>query len=189
MICTHRQSTALINNYDRKHPTSMNTNLEIIALALHTAQGQVGQSEVPKGSNSGPMVDKYLRSVGLSPGYPWCQAFVHWCYEQAATEHNVDNPVTKTAGVQDCWNHTLPARRILAERVLHEPAIVCPGDQFILLFGNGNGHTGIVEKVEGQILHTIEGNSNINGGREGYQVVRHQRSITEPALKGFIHYV
>ena len=58
----------------------------LAAAALRYAQSQVGQREQPKGSNRGPMVDKYLASVGLQPGYAWCQAFVYWCYLQPKPE-------------------------------------------------------------------------------------------------------
>ena len=112
---------------------------EIVSVALKTAQEQIGQAEKPKGSNSGPMVDKYLQSVGLNPGFAWCQAFVHWCYEYAAIQLNRDNPVPKTAGVQDCWNKAPQNRRILVAEARQSAGKVQPGDQFILLFGRGVG--------------------------------------------------
>ena len=55
----------------------MNNN-DLADLALQIAQGQLGQSEQPMGSNRGPMVNEYLKAVGLNPGYAWCQAFVYW---------------------------------------------------------------------------------------------------------------
>jgi len=161
---------------------------DIVSLALKAAQGQVGQAEQPKGSNSGPMVDKYLRSVGLKPGFAWCQAFVYWCYEYAAEHLNKQNPALKTAGVQDCWNKVPHNRKILAAEARRGAGKVLPGDQFILLFGKGTGHTGMVERVEGAVIYTIEGNSNNDGSREGFEVVRHERSMNDVALQGFIRY-
>ena len=169
----------------------------IAALALGVAIGQVGQQEEPKGSNSGPMVDQYLHSVGLHRGYAWCQAFVHWCYDQAAQQGGRANPVAKTAGVHDCWNKAGNSsagdpgnhfRKVTKSEAVASPQLVTPGCQFILLFGNGAGHTGLVEKLEGTALYTVEGNSNNNGSREGYEVVRHKRSLTDEALAGFICY-
>ena len=163
----------------------------IAAHALQTAQGQIGQQEVPKGSNAGPMVDKYLQSVGLRPGFAWCQAFVYWCFEQAAAQLGKANPVVKTGGVYNCWNKTPDVHKVLKSNVMQHPELVEPGMQFVLLFGRGVGHTGIVESVDAvaQTFATIEGNSNTNGGREGYEVVRHVRHMNEPALQGFIKYV
>jgi CHAP domain len=174
-------------------------NTETIAtLALQIAQGQVGQSENPVGSNSGPMVNEYLKAVGLNPGYAWCQAFVYWCYEEATKKLNLPNPVIKTGGVHDCWNRSAPLTKdnskvvtrlkILKADSIHEPTVLKPGSQFILSFGGETGHTGIVEKIDDAVMHTIEGNSNTNGSREGYEVVRHQRNLSDKALQGFIVY-
>lgn len=52
--------------------------------------------------------------------------------------------------------------------------------------GHGLGHTGIVEIVIGDILHTIEGNTNDTGSREGYEVCRKERNISN--IKGYIRY-
>lgn len=163
-------------------------SVSLATLALQIAQGQLGQCEEPKGSNSGSMVDKYLQSVGLNAGYAWCQAFVHWCYEQAAEQLKQENPVVKTAGAIDCWNKTAIQFRITREEAWKHPVSLKPGDQFIMNYGHGAGHTGIIEKIEGSILYTIEGNSNNDGSREGYEVVQHKRSLNDKLLLGFIKY-
>jgi len=156
--------------------------------ALLLAQQQIGQQEMPKGSNSGPMVDKYLLSVGLKPGYAWCQAFVYWCFANASARLSLRCPVIRTAGVQDCWNKTSVMQKIARADALKNPSLIRPGYQFILLFGGGTGHTGIVERMDGNVVYTIEGNSNSTGNREGYEVVRQLRHLTDKALQGFIKY-
>jgi len=155
---------------------------------IEIAQGQVGQQEEPKGTNRGPMIDKYLAAVGLVPGYAWCQAFVYWCYEQAAIAHNQANPVVKTAGVLDCWNRTAAQFKITKAEAQQHPDLLQPGSQFVLSYGGGAGHTGLILKVEGDILHTIEGNSNNTGSREGYEVVIHKRGLHDKSILGFIKY-
>ena len=171
----------------------MNTNPAVVALplarlALASAIGEIGQSEVPKGSNLGPRVEAYLASVGLSGGNAWCMAFVYWCYKAAAMKLSVQTPVYKTGGVLACWNNSPLARRITKKDALANPALVLPGAQFFLDFGGGHGHTGIVERIDGNIIHTIEGNSNDEGSREGYEVCRRERNLTDTLLKGFINY-
>ncbi len=188
----------------------MNTNLsndipdmpDLANLALQFAQSQVGTMEDPPGSNRGKMVDEYLKAVGLRPGYAWCQAFVYWCYNQAAGQMKRLNPVVKTAGVYDCWNRSDGGQngkiaRMLKEKALLQPGLLKPGDQFIMTFGRATGHTGLIERVEKAaagkngdvtLIHTIEGNSNDNGSREGYAVVRRQRYLDEKAIRGFIRY-
>ncbi len=62
-----------------------------------------------------------------------------------------------------------------------------PRDIFIISHGNGAGHTGIVEKIDGGFIHTIEGNSNPQGSRNGIGVFRLQRKISK-INKGFLQY-
>lgn len=139
------------------------TNLAITTLA--TAKTQIGVQEIPKGSNAGPEVEIYLKSVGLGKGYSWCMAFVYWCVLQASLKEKTANPLFKTAGVLHQFNKS-------QKLVVLKPQ---PGDIFIMEFGKGLGHTGIIEKVVGSIIHTIEGNSNNKGSREGYEVCQRKR--------------
>jgi CHAP domain len=175
---------------------------QLATLALQAAQSQIGQSEQPIGSNSGHMVNEYLKAAGLPPGYPWCQAFVYWCYGSAAQKAGRTNPMIHTASVHDCWDRAVNSQHITKytrEDVQANPSLLKPGMQFILALSPGEGHTGIIEQVEplviphintaGLLLHTIEGNSNTNGSREGYEVVRHTRNIADKVLVGFIEYL
>ena len=149
-----------------------------LALAsLQFAQSQIGVQEVPKNSNAGPAVEKYLKSVGLGKGYAWCMAFVYWSVKSASTQLNVLNPLSKTGGVLDMYNKEKDLRVTTPQS----------GDIFIMDFGNGAGHAGIVEKVllNGKI-QTIEGNTNDEGSREGYEVCRRTRSLT--IFKGFLRF-
>ena len=138
------------------------------------------------------MVNQYLKAVGLQPGYAWCQAFMYWCYNEAAKQLAQVNPTLKTASVAECWNKTVAKMKTTKEAAIHDITLIQPGAQFILLFDNGTGHTGMIERVEqtgtSTVLHTIEGNSNNDGSREGYAVVRHTRKLEEKSLKGFIKY-
>ena len=138
--------------------------------ALQQARAQLGEAELPKNSNTGPMVDKYLASVGLKPGYAWCAAFVYWCFDEAANVASITNPVPRTAGVLDLWNRST-RHRVKTPR---------PGDVFVMDYGHGKGHTGFVERVlDGGLIETIEGNTNDEGSREGYEVARRQRSMSK----------
>lgn len=141
---------------------------------LKIATSQLGVKEIPKGSNAGPEVEIYLRSVGLGKGFPWCMAFVYWCTQQATIKMAFKNPLKKTAGVLDQFN----------SRLLLVAKIPQTGDIFIMDYGKGMGHTGIVEKIVGSTLHTIEGNTNDEGSREGFEVCRKKREIK--TIKAFL---
>lgn len=146
--------------------------------SLEIALSHEGISEKPKGSNSGPEVNIYLRSVGLGPGYAWCMAFVYFCVEKAAAELCLKNPLQKTGGVMLQWNTTKLRKFPKTSKAIK------PGDIFIMEFGHGTGHTGFVEKISGGLIYTIEGNTNDDGSREGYEVARKQRTLS--SIKGFI---
>ncbi|MEN2416383.1 CHAP domain-containing protein [Flavobacterium mesophilum] len=141
---------------------------------LEIAIAQIGVEEIPKYSNSGPEVEIYLKSVGLTKGYSWCMAFIYWCTQNASAQTNLKNPLKKTGGVLDQYNSS----RFLVQK---SPMV---GDIFILDLGKGLGHTGIIEKIAGNIIHTIEGNTNDSGSREGYKVCRRKREIK--SMKAFL---
>jgi hypothetical protein len=143
--------------------------------SLQFAKTQLGVCEIPKGSNAGPHVEGYLRSVGLGKGYAWCMAFVYWNVQTATDVLSVKNPLKKTAGVMDQWNYLDNKKSAIPE----------VGDIFIMDFGKGLGHTGFVEKLlpNGK-FQTIEGNTNDDGSREGYEVARRIRTVSQ--MKGFI---
>lgn len=145
--------------------------------ALEIAKTQIGVQEEPKGSNSGKQVNEYLKSVGLNPGFSWCMAFVYWCFNNASKELKIVNPLIKTGGVLAHWNKAVIKYRVT------DPE---PGDIFIMDFGKGLGHTGIVESVDKGVIHTIEGNSNDEGSREGFEVCR--RSRLKSSIKGYLRY-
>jgi len=165
----------------------------LIAQTLADAVKEIGTLESPLGSNRGPRVDRYLRSVGIDPtqgSFPWCASFLYFCFQSAADSLKVANPVIKTAGVLDHWNRAgregIP--RLSNIDATATPSLVQPGLIFVITTGNGNGHTGIVEKVDGVQLTTIEGNTNLDGSREGIGVFRHTMRRISQINKGFIDY-
>lgn len=148
--------------------------------ALEIAKTQLGVKEKPLGSNGGKEVDMYLKSVGLGTGYSWCMAFIYWCFLQACIKAAIACPLIKTGGVLAAWN-----KADKKFRIVDDPQ---PGDIGIMSFGNGAGHTFIIEKRAAGVLQTIEGNSNNDGSRNGTEVVRHQRQMSNKLIKGYLRY-
>lgn len=143
--------------------------------ALQTAQSQLGVTEKPKGSNAGPEVEIYLKSVGLGKGYSWCMAFVFWSVLQASVKLKVTNPLKKTGGVLAQFN---ACKHLIVKTPM-------PGYIFIMDFGHGVGHTGFVSQVfKNGTIETIEGNTNDDGSREGYEVAKRIRKVSQ--IAGFI---
>ena len=172
---------------------------ELEAEALRVATEQIGQMESPLGSNTGPMVDKYLRSVGIDPnkGSPddryWCMAFVYWCFEQASEALGTSNRLPKTGGCLKHWREAKNidvARIVLRKDAYRDPTLLNPGMIFIMDFGEGYGHTGIVREIspDGSV-RTVEGNTNAHGTRTGVGVFDlRRRTLSDKMIVGFISY-
>jgi CHAP domain len=145
--------------------------------------------EIPKNSNRGPQVDVYLRRAGVDPGLSWCCAFVYWCFDEAARGLGRPNPMVKTAGCLDHWHRAAArgAQCIPAAQAVENPDLVEPGMIFVMDHGGGLGHTGVVERVTGGLLTTIEGNTDGSKTREGGGVYRLTRKVAE-INAGFIDY-
>ena len=104
-------------------------------------------------------------------------AFVYWSVKEAAKQLNTTSPLIKTAGVLRQWNEVNSKMKFTKNPK--------PGDIFIMDYGKGQGHTGfVVEVLSNGNLKTIEGNTNDEGSREGYEVCYRIRKQSQ--IKGYI---
>jgi hypothetical protein len=162
--------------------------------AIEFAHTQVGVMENPLGSNRGPEVDTYLKAVGLNPAsgsFAWCVAFTYFCFKKGAETLGTSNPHIKTAGVLDHWNQAgkkPKVVRVTNAKAVADPGLVKPGSLFIIDFGGGVGHSGMVVEMANGRLVTIEGNTNDNGSRNGIGVFRRDSRKIASINKGFIDY-
>lgn len=159
-----------------KHLAQASPALGLADVALSVARSQIGVSEQPQGSNWGPKVQQYLASVGIGFPAAWCMAFVYWCVDKAAREMKTANPLLKTGSVMAQWNAS-KALRVSMPRT---------GDLFVMDFGKGLGHIGFVNSVKGDRIQTVEGNSNDEGSREGYEVCRKPGGRPIASMRGFL---
>jgi hypothetical protein len=172
-------------------PITNTSSDQFLAKVLEIAAGEEAKRvrEVPKNSNRGPEVDIYLRRAGISPPDFWCCAFVYWCFDEAARAIGRTNPMVKTAHCMTHWRSAgaRGAQLIGKWKAIDNPGLVKPGMILIIDHGGDRGHTGLVEKVDGAWLTTIEGNTDGSGTREGGGVYRLIRKTVE-INKGFIDY-
>lgn len=159
------------------NPNTLDKRISIAAMQM--ALSQFGVKEY-SGKNDGEAVEAFLKSTSLGKGHAWCMAFIYWCYAEAAKALKVPNPLVKTAGVLDQWNRTAKSNKIWISK--KDPLQV--GDIFIMDYGKGLGHTGIVTKVlaDGSV-ETIEGNTSTLGSREGNQVGKLKRTSLKYAIR------
>ncbi len=116
---------------------------------LAVAAGQVGTVE-KSGHNDGP-VEKYLTSVGLAKGDPYCAAFVYWCGRQALAARN---PFPRSG-----WSPDMVGRPDWVRGKGRTPEA---GDTFGIHFpAKGRvAHTGFVAGMQGRSILTIEANTS-----------------------------
>ena len=97
-------------------------------------------------------------------GYAWCDMFVDWCFYQLAgkdadkAQEIICQSGPYGAGCRFSAQYYQNAGRYYED----DPQ---PGDQ---IFFNDFAHTGIVEKVVGNVVHTIEGNTSNQVARRTY---------------------
>jgi hypothetical protein len=145
---------------------------KLIALAI----AEVGVREVPRNSNCGPRVLQYQRATNLTgTGWPWCAAFVCWCIREWGRDPAVLDALKLTPDTFAVWRprtaaaygfHEWAERRgltIFDENENPGAATLHTGD--IITFDAS--HIGLLQDDTAKTIHTIEGNTDEAGTREG----------------------
>lgn len=115
---------------------------------------QLGNREVPDGSNCGPTIDKYFSVFGIGCGLPWCEFAQQWSFAQAGYKPPFANRSFLVSYTAD-WARQHGYLRAKAK----------VGD--LVAFLDDGGHIGFVSKVLASGYVTLEGN-NGNAFREIY---------------------
>ncbi len=129
---------------------------DIVDIAI----GELGYAE--QGENR----TKYGAWMGMN-GAAWCHMFVSWCAYQAGESAAVPKTASCANGISFFKN-----KGQFKYRGKYTPK---RGD--IIHFRNG-GHVGIVEKVKGSTVHTVEGNSSDKVTRRSY-------SLSDTSITGY----
>lgn len=133
---------------------------------IEIARKEIGVRE--SGRNTGPRINEYLIYVGFRTAAPWCACFVSWCHKEIGLE-----------APRSAWSPALfPAGRLARDGL--------PGMVIGIYFPSMKriAHVGLIERVQGSFIYSIEGNTNVAGSREGDAVmrkIRHKRSIAKYA--------
>jgi len=151
------------------------TSVQIRHRALAVAVSFIGTREDPAGSNSGVWVNRFLKEgAGLGPGYPWCAAFLCYCFQKAGY------PITFTNRASvGYWDKWIKEYGYLVSRPLK-------GDVVCYRFDSDDwpDHIGIVERVlavrwRGKTfvgwIQVIEGNTSLANQADGGRVMRRRR--------------
>jgi len=146
-------------------------NSEIRSAIICVAESQLDVREAT-GNNDGKQIKKYLKTTGLPEGYPWCAAYVSWCFEQATPAG------PRSARVVDWFDSNIIWKKEWGSlNFTVQPATV--GALYYANLGR-YGHIVIIIGEDKNNFYTIEGNTNALGSREGqgvYKKVRSKKSI------------
>lgn len=131
------------------------------------AAGEVGVRESPAGSNRVKYNTWFYGREVSGSSYPWCCAFVCWCFAQAG----LAGLVRRTGGCTTMMNWFKARGRLV------EPKQARPGDLVFYQFDQDAyaDHIGIVERVSESGLTAIEGNTSVTSQDNGGAVMRRTR--------------
>lgn len=136
--------------------------------------------------NWSPQIRAYLAVTGIFSPAPWCAAFVTWCLLEAGADRK--KLPKNAASTYFWWKWAKETGRLKASAAgapVNEPD---RGDLFVWN-GDKGGHMGGVVAVQrgrgvggrgvAEVMHTIEGNTDRAGSREGVAVMDRERTWPE----------
>jgi hypothetical protein len=135
------------------------------------------------GQNKGPWVRLYMQGNEGSD-WPWCAGFVSFILKQACKTLNMPLPILPSFSCDSLAFSAKERGLFLKESEAKGENTIGPGSLFLVRRTPTDWvHTGIILSAEDDIFHSIEGNTNDDGDREGYEVCRRIRNY---ASKDFI---
>ena len=135
------------------------------------------------GTNRGPWVRVYMDGSD-GPRSLWCAGFASFLVRQAAWHTGVPLPMRPTYSCDVISQDAQTEGRFIAEsEITANPADLDDlprGSLFVQRrTATDWNHVGIVIAAVDEIIETIEGNTNEGGSREGYEVCRRIRNLTD----------
>lgn len=131
------------------------------------------------GQNAGPWVRAYMKGHDGEP-FAWCAGFIQFIMHQAAETLNIKMPIK---GDWLCTNFAKQAKTkgLFQSGASVDKTQIIPGSLFVAKKATGSGysHIGLVTHASGQGFETIEGNTNLSGGREGYKIAAQSRGYSD----------
>lgn len=126
------------------------------------------------GANRGPWVRLYMNGDQGDWAF-WCAGFVCFILRQAATTLNLPMPFESTSSCDELAARAKRKGLFVSEEDL-DPTAMLPGSIFLDRSSPGDWtHTGLAIDFDDETFDTIEGNTNDDGHRDGYEVCKRFR--------------
>ena len=127
------------------------------------------------GQNKGPWVRLYMKG-NEGPASPWCAGFVCFILKQACQSLSVPLPIKTSVSCDTLATSAKGKGIFLKGSKITNKGQITPGSFFLRRRTPKDWvHTGIFIRAEDEFFHTIEGNTNDDGSREGYEVCKRIR--------------
>jgi hypothetical protein len=148
---------------------------------VNIAEKYIGIAEDPKGSNRGPLIDRWNTNAHAPLGSFWCASFVSAIAMEWELQTGYDWPLCISADC-DVWLASAKKHGVLSQQGK-------PGDIVLLVAGNDAYHIGIISGYsETNTLMSIEGNSNNDGSRNGY-IVAQRNNVFSGRNKNNVYFI
>lgn len=127
------------------------------------------------GQNKGPWVRLYMKGKEGSE-WAWCAGFACNILRQACLSLGVRLPLKTSISCDSLAANAKEKEIFLKESKITDRAQITPGSIFLNRRTPTDWvHTGIVVHADDEVFETIEGNTNDEGSREGYEVCKRIR--------------
>ncbi len=122
------------------------------------------------GQNKGPWVRLYMKGNEGSV-WPWCAGFVSFVLKQACETLDVSLPIKTSFSCDILASSAKDKGLFIRGSKASDRKKIKPGSLFLERRTSTDWtHTGIVVDAKNEVFLTIEGNTNDEGNREGYEV-------------------
>ncbi|MEP0873833.1 peptidoglycan-binding protein [Trichocoleus desertorum AS-A10] len=156
----------------------LNMSISLNSAVLEYARAHLSQH--PReigGQNRGPWVRMYMKGNEGKP-WAWCAGFVTFVLSQAAESLQIDMPIPGSFSCDTLAAQAKAAGLFVSEAEARRREIP-PGSLFLVRRTSTDWtHVGIVAETHELLFDTIEGNTNDEGSREGYEVCTQSRGYT-----------
>ena len=161
-------------------PIVPKANAPLGAVVIAYAQQHLAQH--PReigGQNRGPWVRLYMAG-NEGPEWPWCAGFATFVLKQACDTVGCALPIRSSVSCDLLAASAQENGCFVRGALTRDRSRVTPGSLFLNSRTAGDWvHTGIVVRLEDDVFHTIEGNTNDSGDREGYEVCARVRGYKD----------